>query len=618
MKKLIHSKFELDLTLLKITETESNSWFSDTFFSKISLPFEIDLTDDIDKAFDFISLYNTSPQTFYELKYCKDNFLCDATLEITEEQDGKLQCVYEFGIDEFPSWDKKLSELNLHKFDLAPGETIYQYAKAMINQTYPTADFCWPAIHDDVTDTTEEIWTSYRKIINNYQNQNFLENTVNVPTDTFENKNIMQPLPFWLYILKAGIEDAGYTLQGDVLADPVLQKKAVFAAVDYFKRRNPVSEFYYMYDTEFTSYLLITPPWYYQYAYIKDIIITKPGKYILSLKVTAHLLYDDQFNSLITVYVAATINGSVIGAADITSLDVGGGNLYYETEVEFTTQNTGSPNTLRLAVNTGPFQQPTQVFNVELINIIEFDDDYNPIPSIENENKIDLTKAVPDMTFGDFVKATKNWRNYDFYVEGKVVTMNQLQNELNYANADSVEAFEIKRPVRNFQQGLSFLLKFMDQDSKVFSWAKVFHNVNGYVQANYTTNTKTNTIEINALPLLRASKNGVNTSVMFEKVDTKLYAVLYDGLQNQKNTTLDPAPMLLPTVHIDCFEKWFNFRIKAIPFKWSFKALETEVSFLNIKKKIYGYKNFLLIRTLTRTQLTPNVIEIELETESLK
>jgi len=61
MRKLIHSKFELDLSPFKVSDTEENNWFSDSFFTKYSFPFEIDLTDDLDIALEFISQYNTIP-----------------------------------------------------------------------------------------------------------------------------------------------------------------------------------------------------------------------------------------------------------------------------------------------------------------------------------------------------------------------------------------------------------------------------------------------------------------------------------------------------------------------------------------------------------------------------
>ena len=80
MRQFICSKFVLDLEYLKLQDTEENSWFSDSFFSKYSFPAEIDLTDERDALFGFISHYLTSPETYFEGKYVHNDTIQDATL----------------------------------------------------------------------------------------------------------------------------------------------------------------------------------------------------------------------------------------------------------------------------------------------------------------------------------------------------------------------------------------------------------------------------------------------------------------------------------------------------------------------------------------------------------
>ena len=60
MRKLIHPNFELDLSGFQLSDNEENNWFSDSFFTKYSFPFEIDLTNEIDEATGFISQLNSS------------------------------------------------------------------------------------------------------------------------------------------------------------------------------------------------------------------------------------------------------------------------------------------------------------------------------------------------------------------------------------------------------------------------------------------------------------------------------------------------------------------------------------------------------------------------------
>ena len=74
MKKLIGSNFELELSNYAITSTDENPWFSDAFSSKITYPFEIQLTDELDIAFGFISRTSSVP-TLFDVKYFEINIL---------------------------------------------------------------------------------------------------------------------------------------------------------------------------------------------------------------------------------------------------------------------------------------------------------------------------------------------------------------------------------------------------------------------------------------------------------------------------------------------------------------------------------------------------------------
>jgi hypothetical protein len=58
-----------------------------------------------------------------------------AIFEIESHQD-KLSCTTRFGYEQLPSFDKKLSELSLDKFDLPSGTTIYQHAESLITKKW--------------------------------------------------------------------------------------------------------------------------------------------------------------------------------------------------------------------------------------------------------------------------------------------------------------------------------------------------------------------------------------------------------------------------------------------------------------------------------------------------
>lgn len=104
MRKVIHSNFELDLSTKKITDISENPIFSDKFSTKYSYPIEIDLEDDLDIAFGFISFYNSSnPLTLIDVTYVHNDVLSPAVLEVEEIQGKKMQITISWGFEEFPS-----------------------------------------------------------------------------------------------------------------------------------------------------------------------------------------------------------------------------------------------------------------------------------------------------------------------------------------------------------------------------------------------------------------------------------------------------------------------------------------------------------------------------------
>jgi hypothetical protein len=97
-----------------------------------------------------------------------------------------------FGYEQLPSFDKKLSELSLDKFDLPSGTTIYQHAESLITK-WPEVNYNF--LHIDKYDATDVLWNGFEGIINNRVDGVFLTNTVDTVEDVTYNRNVMQPLP---------------------------------------------------------------------------------------------------------------------------------------------------------------------------------------------------------------------------------------------------------------------------------------------------------------------------------------------------------------------------------------------------------------------------------------
>ena len=102
MRKIISSKFELDLSSFKLVDTEQNSNMADTMFAKTSYPFEIDLTDELNVSLDFIREYTTRPETIYEVVYSHFDKMEKGTLEIGVKESASLTNLITLKVYEFP------------------------------------------------------------------------------------------------------------------------------------------------------------------------------------------------------------------------------------------------------------------------------------------------------------------------------------------------------------------------------------------------------------------------------------------------------------------------------------------------------------------------------------
>jgi hypothetical protein len=602
MRKIIHSKFELDLTRFKLVDTDQNANMADTLFAKTTYPFEIDLDDDLDIAFGFISEYTSRPETVYGVYYVHFDKLEKATFEIEEITENKLSCVVTFGLEQFPSWDKKLSELTLDKFELPPGTTIYQHANSNLNEVWPDINYNFPQVHIDKIDTEDEIWFAFEKRINNRASGQFLINDVDLVEEITYNRNIMQPLPSLLHVLQRGAIDAGFNFSGDIINDPILKTRLIYADTEYFTTvaQDSISILKMSEDGVLINNNLV--------HFNESVNIPSAGKYRIIGSVNVALGGNKTYGCIIkyrnTIIYNWSNNPFIF---QFKKLDV---NIVFETLVDL------NPNDISIFVYS---RATTDKIIIDLnINPIRLHDNTGvAIPNIINQNEVDLTRAVPNMTYGELVNRIKNWFNYSFEVVGNTVLMNKITARKTTQDTIDLQIYESRLLSRKLQKGLSFLLKFSDIENKDFNFQSVFQNKSGVVGTNFLVDAKTKTIEINALPLPNFFRNGIQTAYAFEENDSKLFLVNYTGLIQGNNVTAINTDILLPAIHPTNWFDWFNARINAVTFKWSFRANALDVFKLSTKTDVFAYQNNHIVKSLQRTEIEEEILEIEIETESL-
>lgn len=595
MRKVIHSNFELDLSTKKITDISENPIFSDKFSTKYSYPIEIDLEDDLDIAFGFISFYNSSnPLTLIDVTYVHNDVLSPAVLEVEEIQGKKMQITISWGFEEFPSWNKKLSELPLDKFEVA---NIYSHAAGIISQTYPAVNYNFPQIHTDKINNEDDIWFAFEKIINNYKAGAFLENYVDINEDITYNRNIMQPLPYLVHVLKKGFEDGGYNLDGSFINHPLIKKICLYSDATYFTTFD--QESYTVMQMSEDAVLLTSG-----YAYYRSITnILMPGKYRI----------------VGTIYVRYRSFDVVIKYRNITLYSYIGSSIQaiyaLNIDVVFETLSDLLPN--EITIESGQYPTSDEViFDININPIRLHDTSGEAIPTVLNPNQIDLTRAVPDITFGDFITVLKNWFNLNLNYDNSTAYLNFVQEDIDLARLKEFNLYEIMEPLRKLQKGNSYVLKFQDVNSKEYSFFPVYHSFDTISNSSFVTNEKTTEIQINGYPLPLAFRNGVQTAHAFEESNDKVQLVIYDGLTSGLNLAKDPNELLLPSVHENFWRKFIERRINAQNFQWIFLADSFEILGLNVKDKLSCYSNIHLIKSISKTEIEPEIFEVEIETEA--
>lgn len=625
MQKFIHDDFELDLSNYQINRVEENQWFNDQFFTKYTFPFDLKLSNELNAYFGALLDYNVAkPVTLYKGYLFIDGGHHEAILEIKELVDRVATVEVSYGFENLPGFDKKLSELPLQKETLA--ESLFDHAEDIIVQTWPAVNYNFVQVHTDSFNPEDERWNGFQKIINNYKDGAFLVNEFDVVDNITYNRNIMIPMPYFLHVLVQGFLSDGYALKGDVLTDPELQKMLFFKETEeYVNARlegEELVEDISTYDsTESIRYSFgfgnfnhkTTQVAHYSTLYE----FPYPGRYKVSGNVylrreNSHALTELFFQGgkLAEYYEDFFRSGfsSKIRTVDLV-IDVEN----VSDKLEFRSVQ------INYAVVNDTVDHNAPLWDVTITPLAIYDEFGALIPPIVTTQKLDLTKCVPDITFGDFVKAIKNWKNMDLKPVGRDIYMDYIQPQMNVEGAIDFSKFNIKKPRRKFSQGNSFLLQFRKLENENYSATPIFVDIDGSKTSGFKTDELTSEITINAVPLPNVFRDGVTTALAVDKGESNICVVVYAGAPSKLNVADDNSQILLPYIYANCWKEWIDFRLKSQSFTSSFKAFENEVKGLTTFSKVFMYNNYHIIKTITKTNIPgKELFVVELEMDNLK
>lgn len=611
--KIIHSDFEIDLVDTSFTMIEENNWFNDRVYSKYTYPISITLSDELIAKLKFLTENSASGyKTLFNVYFYAMEKEHEAVFEIEGAIGREIDAQIRYGFEEFPNFSKKLAQLPLWKFDLI-AETMYQHAKDRVAMSYPTTDYVFTQVITNEFDTSTDQWQYFEGIINNYKNSAFLINEYNGGTDEQVNRNVIQPLPCILYLLKTGFLDAGFTLEGDILTDPEFSKASLYSLSSFYSSitQNGKQELLVASD-EFST----TTSYGYK-AYHANLTIAEPGRY----KISGNLFLKWILTGIQVVRAATakfTFNGEEIANWEvyqnefklvdlIVEVFPGQSNLVLEFQsVQFNLEQVG-----------GLWLDDSTILDISVVQLSAYDANGDLTPTLISPNEIDLTKCVPDKTFGDLYNMVNGWKNYDIDITGTVVTMNLVSNQIGLGPKKDLQEFEVKKPERRFNQGKTFELKFQDVQSDVYTFPSIYVDANGVHQSPYIKKEETQEILIDAIALPLKQSGAVLTADGFIDDNTKFQIVLYNGLINSLNLAANPSALTLVNIYPVYYKDWMNFLLNTVSFKWKFNSYYEKIKDLTIKSSVFAYGQYHVVKKISRKNVSNEIIQTEIETESI-
>ncbi|AFR36228.1 hypothetical protein [Riemerella anatipestifer] len=608
-KFITNTGVEIPLDYTNFTYVEENPRFKDTFWTNYTLPIDISYSRDFLSSFgQYSSLNNIGLKRYHEGIHQFEGRLRKGKLEVLEFKKEMLKIQIDSGFETLPNFEKPLSELPLLNIAV---DDIYNHANDIVTKKYPETVYNFPKLYTDEYNLQDEAYKYFDSFINNRNNhegrttkgfsRNRLENEVDV-----YNKNILHPLPYLLYVLTVGFSDAGFRLEGEILEDEYLKYRLIWSGKPYHTSGDQKEHKLNVYSEEYLNQSVNGNLYFGEWQ--KEILIDAPGKYNIKGHFQTQIGLNDGGGrvelNIPTLNFSQSF--SVNQSSDIQqSIDISEEQAKEGVRVIFKFKGAmGYSKVADDGVNLGLAQLqilPKRMHTKEGV----------PIPYIYNDNRVNLSKAVPEMNFGELVTAIKNLRNYDLEFEGNRAIMNKIKID-KYKEPEDFRMFEVENPTRFFNDKVSFNITFPDEES--VATKNIYFDETGY-RLNYRSVPETATeININVISLPFTMFRSVFTAKAINS--NALMLVYYDGLDNNGNNHAQNKKGLMDEELAKYLEPWFMNRLTNFRYKWTFICEKNKIRNFNIRSAIFAYNRKHWIKSWTKKSLTSNLYSIEIETET--
>ncbi len=598
----------LNLSGQKISVQDSNSRMNEKMFSKYFFPFEIYMNEEFLTAFGDFESYDTADlENTFEGTLLFENRIHEAKLILSTVEGKMITGQIDFGFEDLPNFNKKLAELPLAKFAVTD---IYLFAKDICTKKYPETNFNFPRMYTSKYPPDQKVWDAFDGYYNDLKadgtemRRNYIDELGEI-----YNVNIIHPTPHFLYVAKTGFADVNLTLAGDILTDPIFAQRWMFSGTDYFVSKQQKRLGFKFTSAEYDELFLKSGPEDYC-LYQKYNSIEKPGVYKIAGKVFFWRAGKMRANYVLK------LNGNIIWSKiEPVMRSTAGYDIPLNFEINVTQEN----SELELYIFT---QYHEDSWTHELADLLITSKVLEDIAStdlgdesgvITNLNEIDLTRAVPDMTFGEFINHIRNRFNYELIVQDNLAIMNRIGDK-EPTDIKDFTAFEVEYPKRELLNKRSYLLKSLDSDDGLQN--SIYYDKDGAF-LNKEPKEDTNIIESNVIILQTgvAKPMGYDTAIIKKDTTDAIQLVWYDGLTGVQNNAKNPLGAEFPELFYSHWEKWLRQRIRGSRFQWKFYCDAEQFNCL-INNHIYAYKNIHNIVSWTK-DLVENTYEVDIISETI-
>lgn len=585
----VDKKFFIDLTSKKIQFTEENNWFTDQLVSAYTLPEELPYS-----VHPFFLKYKSDHTDEYQIRFDVivnlNGELFSARFELVDLNAHTFAFSIFYGQENFPNWDKKLSELTLEKLTVT---NLRQHATEINSKFYPEVDYYFPLIHSEQYPTSELVYANFKGSINLQENNQWVINEIDTENNIIYNRTIIRPYFYWMSVLKMIVNQAGYNLAGDILNNQKLNDLLLISARKYEVADRPESINWYVGMANFTPF---------------------DRENILGVfSSNQEILHFGKFRIKGTISQTPILKGPIIIRLNEVVIWQGTLKGTVNFDINFTTQK-GISNQLNITYS-GDYRYEDSMIEITPIEL--YDANGEVINHLIDSNLIDFSLALPDCTQGTFIQATMKWFNLDFTVKDNLVTMNFKENLLRQKrNPIDWKQFEVDDKKRTTNLGDSFLIKFKNSEDETYPLIQTFVDQQSTLTENYITNDNTTTIEIDATPLPITSKNAQQSAFIFKDDDSGIFAALRNN-SISSNSTADMVAYQTPAITAEYYQTWLRFRISTIQYNWSFETRTRFINPFDIKRERHCYDNYHFIKKIQR-DIEDNIESVSVETYILR